>query len=118
MFEGYFSANSILQGRLHFNNGATFKGVITDNTRLVNGKYQEASWQYEGSFTNNQFEWLGNLSFQKDGVTYKYEGKFENGQFHGQGTLIVEREMGETPLKIKGTWNQGVLLNTIEASPN
>ena len=96
----------MVQGRYYFADGATFTGVIADNSRLVNGKYKDANWIYQGSFNNGTFDWLGVLNFSCLGQQCTYEGKFENGVFQGQGSLIV----GKNKQKIfKGTWDHGVL---------
>lgn len=46
LFEGYFVANKIKQGRFYFNNGDTFEGGIADNIKMVEGKYSSKTWNY------------------------------------------------------------------------
>lgn len=50
MFEGYFIKNKIIKGKFYFCNGDVFSGIIADNTRLVEGKYSNENWFFEGTF--------------------------------------------------------------------
>lgn len=41
-------ANKIIHGRFYFNNGDTFEGMIADNFKMVEGKYNSKTWNYQG----------------------------------------------------------------------
>jgi hypothetical protein len=116
-------ANKIIHGRFYFTNGDTFEGMIADNFKMVEGKYNSKTWNYQGglktfitdtcwgsSYTVT-FEGKGQLYFRaKDDVKCLYEGSFLDGNFDGQGMLFVNLN-SPSQQSVVGKWLQGELIH-------
>ena len=120
-------ANQIIKGRFYLNNGDVFEGTVSDNFKMVEGKYSSKTWNYTGGFKTTATDgWLGRyytFTFEGKGllnfktlnnVKCQYEGSFLEGNLDGQGTLVISFNL-PAQKKIAGKWVQGELVQLDES---